>query len=401
MSTSDYSGSIKLLVENIFTLLKKIGITINFLIEDETINKGLDYIANYNKIIVTFDIEFHNLVENENSIYQGTLKNNKFVVPFIREIGMIILVKNNNGQWVLLGNIFVNFNNDYLSNNIIYVLSKYASVNDDTRHNMEKNDTYFNILESINQIMEENKKEENKKEENKKEENKKNNGSEITKEIKKILKKPFIKNTLGKHNYSTLKIFIGYLPNVENINDKKKLNQTINNIKTIIKDVPYSITRNSLTLTESKLFDNQMNLYYKDAQVKKRTITKNHENELFVLLSQIDKYSCYLVKGKMDIYAIKNHYYLLNNTKCQIQFNYIYDIEIFNKFSHDKYGSAQLEKTFYGISKTELYTKYLESFFDNILNNFEDKRAHNPLTDSLYTLMIALLINISLFIFLK
>jgi len=389
-----YSRSIDPLVSNINILLNKLHSSVKpFVINDVLVNKGLDYIANFNKIIVTFDIEFHNVVQSSNNNNNnnktdsgliGMTKSEKLVSPFVREIGVIFLAKDVTNKWNFLGILFVNFNNDYKSNDVIYILSKYATVTNSSKKIMMKGDEYFNIQEIINKIIQT------------------NNNSQInnlknkSQEIKMALKKTFIKNTLGNHDYEVLKVFLGYLSsNVENFK------QTSDNIKNIIKDVPYTITRSALNAEETTIFNKQMQTYYTDKLVVNRTIRKEDERDFFNLLIQIDKQTCFLVKGKMDFIALKNSYYALHKNSCPIKFNYVYDIEIFNKLSNDKYGSAQLENTFNGMSKTTLYKKYIKDLIEKILNIITNDsnsqvKAHNPVIDSLYTLAIALTVNINL-----
>lgn len=390
---SNYSSSIKLQVQNIGALLDDLGTITNFVVEDDTLNKAFDYIANHNKILVAFDIEFHNRVSHENSNFLGTMKNNKFVAPFVRELGMVFLIKNTMNKWNYFGNMFINFPNDYSNDSIIYILSKYASISDPSRKVMEKNDSYFNVLESVNEIVEDD------------DDDNDNESAELSdkqinqiESIEHVLKRPFIKKVLGKQDYGMLRVFLGYLIAA---NDNKKFRQTLNNIRRLIKDVPYNITRLQLNDNELHMFNKQLKTYYTDTKVKKRMINKEDQKAIFNLLTQIDKLTCYVVKGKMDFYALKNDYFALYKTSPHFKFNYVYDIEIFNKVSNDKYGSAQLEKTFEGMSGSLMYKKYLDSFVDKILGSFEDQRAHNPLIDSFYTIVVALMINLVLLLSLE
>lgn len=378
-----FSGNMKLLVQNIRTVLSKLKIrkskkTNNFVVTNETLNKALDYVANFNKIIVAFDIEFHNVVTNPESNYLTVNRNNRSVAPFVRELGILFLAKDNNNHWNYLGNTFVNFNNDHSGSNIIYILSKYATVTDPARKIMEKNDKYFNVLEQVNDIILD---------------DKINKASKKTTNIKNALNKNFVKRVLGKKEYDVLKVFLGYLSESE---DEKKFKQTSDNIKRLIKDIPFNITRSALDDKELQIFNKQMKTYYQDKQVITRMITKIQEQELFKLLTQIDNYTCYLVKGKMDFMALKNNYYALTKTVTPIKFAYVYDIEVFNRMSNDKYGSAQLEKTFMGISTSKEYQEYVKILIDKIMDDMDEQRAHNPLVDALYTMAVALTINVNL-----
>lgn len=384
-----YSRSIDPLVSNINNLFIKLNSSVKpFVIDDTLVNKGLDYIANFNRIIVAFDIEFHNVVQHNNdnktSGFVGVTKNDKQVAPFVREIGIIFLAKDVTNKWNFLGILFVNFSNDYKSSDVIYILSKYATVTDASKKIMMKGDKYFNIQETINKIIQTS---------NDLQTNDLKNKSQ---EIKTALKKTFVKNTLSHHDYEVLKVFVGYLSsNTDNFK------QTSDNIKNVIKDIPYTITRSALNEDEMIIFNKQMQTYYKDKLVVNRTIRKEDEQDFFNLLTQIDKQTCFLVKGKMDFIALKNSYYALHKKSCPIKFNYVYDIEIFNKLSNDKYGSAQLENTFKGMSKTILYEEHVEDLIEKIQSvitkgSDSEVKAHNPVIDSLYTLAVALTVNINL-----
>jgi hypothetical protein len=372
-------GSIKSTVQSINVLLMKLGTLKQFKVTDAVVNKTLDYIANYNKIILVFDIEFHNVVLNSNKEgYIAISKINKSVAAFVREIGLMFIVKDTDGNWNYLGSMFVNCNNNYSGNNIIYVLSKYTTVTDINRKQMEINDSYFNIGEYLNNL-----------------------GDISEKEkyqlISKAIKRPYVKNVLGRKDFGVLRLFLGYLQNVEG----KKFEQTLSNIKRVVKDIPFNITKSDLTSEEQTRFNKQMKIYYQDKQVVERTLNKSQEMDLFDLLLEIDKNTCYLVKGRMDFIALKNSYLQLYKKPCPIKFSYVYDIEIFNKLSQDKYGSATLLATYEGIINTSVYKQYIEKFINEIQNAFKDHRAHNPLSDSLYTLAVALSLNANLLLTLK
>jgi len=394
-TTEPEFGSIKSLVQSIDAMLMELGVLKHFIINDQVTNKSLDYIANYNRIILAFDIEFHNIVITNNKDNYVTInKNNKQVSLLIREIGLMFLARDNDGFWNYLGSMFVNFNNSYTGNNIIYVLSKYATVTEASRQIMEKNDEYFNISEYLNNLSSQTLKVSDS--------NSNINYDEKVKLISKAIKRPYVKNILGRKDFNVLKLLLGYLPSAINADsdngDSKKFDLTLGNIKRMVKDVPFNITKSDLNASEQVMFNKQMKTYYEDKQVTKRTLTKNQEKYFFDVLLEIDKNTCYVVKGRMDFIALKNSYLYINKKQCPLKFTYVYDIEIFNKFSHDKYGSATLLATFEGLSTTEMYKKYVAHLIDKILNTLSNHRAHNPLSDSLYTLAVAIIINANMFL---
>ena len=56
------------------------------------------------------------------------------------------------------------------------------------------------------------------------------------------------------------------------------------------------------------------------------------------------------------------------------------------------FGNAKLETTYKGLIKSKLYHNVFKNFFTKIMKQIGEK-AHNPVTDSLFTIIIALMIN--------
>ena len=85
---------------------------------------------------------------------------------------------------------------------------------------------------------------------------------------------------------------------------------------------------------------------------------------------------------------------LLNDyIKRDIELIFLYDIETFNGFSKMYFNNAQLDTTYYGLTKTDIYNRFAKSFFDDIVKEIGEK-AHNPVTDSLFTIIVAVAMNL-------
>jgi hypothetical protein len=93
----------------------------------------------------------------------------------------------------------------------------------------------------------------------------------------------------------------------------------------------------------------------------------------------------------MDLIALRNMSMLIQNE--DIDFEHYYDIETFNGFSNFQYKSSQLENTYKGLIETNIYKTIAKPFFDNIIDDIGDK-AHNPATDSFFTIVVAVTMNL-------
>ena len=133
----------------------------------------------------------------------------------------------------------------------------------------------------------------------------------------------------------------------------------------------------------------QNNNYWNDPFVLNRTLTTDEAKHFLNTFLSVN--GTYLVKGQMDIKVIKNHFRLLFNKHPKNIFNKVYDIEIYNNLSKTYFGSAKLKETFDNIIKLPIYNNSL--YFDFLLN---DLRPHNPVSDSIYTFIIAVIINLIL-----
>jgi hypothetical protein len=133
-------------------------------------------------------------------------------------------------------------------------------------------------------------------------------------------------------------------------------------------------------------------LYWADTLVKKRLL--QNTSIFFELFAKISEETLFVVKGVQDFIAFNNTIKLLGYEYTP-NFNNLYDIETFNGLSNNLYLSSQLEVTYKNIIKTKIYRQFVKKIFDHISKNIGDK-AHNPVVDSLFTIIIAVTINIGL-----
>lgn len=156
------------------------------------------------------------------------------------------------------------------------------------------------------------------------------------------------------------------------------------------KKIKYFIFGNMLDNERKKAFIDIYNLYYADELVIERiNKIRDQEQNFLRLFSNIGKKCMFVVKGKVDIDAVQNSCKLYNVDK--VPFYNVYDIELFNNFSHMISSSAKLEDTYKALVKTTAFKELNKKVF-----HYENQKAHNPVFDSLMTIVVAIIINIGL-----
>lgn len=161
-------------------------------------------------------------------------------------------------------------------------------------------------------------------------------------------------------------------------------NNNINDIMKKIEKIKYMIKGYDLLKLpkEYNLFIENINLILNDIDVKNRQI--NDSKKFIKLTNQLFLQSYLIVKGMEDIKALKNHTILLGEKYNNI--THYYDIAKYNNILFKICNSAQLEKTYKCLENMNLtndYNKYLD-----IINEFTEMKAHNPLVDAYYTFII-------------
>ena len=141
-----------------------------------------------------------------------------------------------------------------------------------------------------------------------------------------------------------------------------------------------------------KLFKQIYKLYINDKIVTRRTISVPSLYK--ILKSIIGLPNTIITKEDGDIRAMENYIQLISETnkkkfpRVEKRINH-YDIKIFNGILKEKFGSAKLEDEFNGVLTLSTFKKKVEPFYKKELKSLSDV-AHNPLTDSVWALVIAL-----------
>jgi hypothetical protein len=286
----------------------------------------------FNKItklnfIISFDIEFIRYVIKYKQ------------VQTIHEMGGIIFYKNNN-KWILHSIFHLNIIPLLKNKNQYYLLtSNYNTVSDKTKNKIVENEKELLPEYKINQKNYENV----------------------------LLNNPIVNLYIKPKEIQIL-----------------LKNKNIDLILKKIEKIKYMIKGYDLLKlpNEYQIFINNIDLILNDSDVKSREII---ETNLFIKLTNELFASSYLiVKGLEDIKALKNHTILLKQN--YINLKHMFDIAKYNNILFKKCNSAQLEKTYKCLENLNLLSKY-KKYYD-IINDFTDMKAHNPLVDAYYTFII-------------
>ncbi len=354
-------------------------------IKNEQIKKAFLNIKSYKNIYLSFDIEFQSGLIPKSKIknYYTELnsKGDRFAL-FPRELGLIIFVRDDSDNVYYIGNALVNFqsitNRGFNELDLKYILETYATVSKDTSKLMKENDknfilvNEFDFLEDRNLFMN------------------KEKLIRAVDELVETLEDSELFKILSKRNKERVINILHEIKETEIFNNYSK---KIRKIKKITSQIPFNVYGLYLKTNLKNKFLDQLNLYNNDSLVKQRMLDSNQEVELIEKLSDISKETCFIVKGKRDLYALKNFNKLIASP-IFLDFSVLYDIEIFNGFSKVNFKDAKLETTYDNLIKYDIYK-----------NNFEEMEkikkviegiAHNPLVDSYYTLVVALVINMGL-----
>jgi hypothetical protein len=318
-------------------------------------------IKSYKNIYIVFDIEFQTIITTNMKYLTDKNSKGESIASFPRELGLMVFIRDNDLNMYYVGSIFKNFRDMSEKgidvNDFKYTLSKYTTVTDETIKKMEQNDTIFNLDLELNAL------------------DKGNSTLLLNSDIFKTEK-----------YFSQKKIS-------ELVNKSDLTTEDITKIKKILLKVHFNVYRKYLKPPNQKIFDSQMKLYSNDPLTKKRLLSVTDELKLLDAMINISSDSCFIVKGTRDFDTL-NNYVIFLKIPNKFNFTHLYDIELFNGFSKLKYNSAQLEYTYNGLINSGFY-KQNRTDLDIIKNNISGI-AHNPLVDSYYTLVVALIINISL-----
>lgn len=353
-------------------------------ITDQKIINAFNNINNYKQLSICFDVEFQSaLSTKKNIVYDDNGK-----IVYIREIGLMFFVHYENFIYYI-GHIFLNFKSldkfdGFHKKDIRLITSKYATVTNVTHELMSEYEDVFHIdtiLDPLDQLDKN---------------NFINDGKykRIVNDISKELFQNYLfKKKLDQKTKDNIKISFGYLLKAETI---EQVQIEIKYIKRQLNNIQYEIYAKDLEGSNLlKNFNKIHELYWNDKLVIERLkLIEGKYEEFMQLFNLLSKDAILVVKGKMDLIAMKNTANIIN-PKITMNINKLYDIETFNGFSKMHFGSSQLENTYRSLIETNIYKGSVKMIFTKIGKSIGEK-AHNPVVDSFFTIVVAVIINIGL-----
>lgn len=346
-------------------------------IQDSHLISAFDNINNYKPITLCLDIEFQSaIIQNDKYISTKNIKGEN-TAKFIREIGMLFFIKDQQLNLYYIGNLFLNFESlvefGFDFKTIRLIGAKYADVTDDVYTQMNQLEREFRLELLLDPLFD-----------------KGNKSILIDKIIKKLTKNYLFKNFLTEHKQNVIVQILHKLKKTDDDIIKKEVRY----VSKQLNQIQYEIYAKYLKGNDLAIFTELDKLYWKDPLVQSRTVLIKGKYDMFMeLLEELFEESVLVIKGKMDIIALKNMSILIQ--KKDMQIDHYYDIETFNGFSNAQYHSSQLENTYKGVIETDIYKRIAKPLFDEIIINIGDK-AHNPVADSLFTIIVAIVMNLGL-----
>jgi hypothetical protein len=174
--------------------------------------------------------------------------------------------------------------------------------------------------------------------------------------------------------------------NIEHLEKKQK----------IVDQMYFNFYKNRLNPSYKIIFNQIINLYKTDELVKKRLV--NPYNYLNTLKPYFNEMTLIHKEG-MDIIAINND---LEKYNVRITKSILHkDIAVYNNIFKQRYSTAKLYESYLNL-KHDFYNKYLElqKFDNSLINCLKTKmpiiKAHNPLSDAYFTIIIFLIMEIYL-----
>jgi hypothetical protein len=338
-------------------------------IKNQRIKDAFINIKSYKNVYVVFDIEFQTSIIDKKSNYKiDSSPRGDIIASFPREFGMMVFIRDKLNYVYYLGSTHINFrslvDSGFNKDDLKYMLSTYTTVSDSTLDRMAKNDKVFKLENELSELKDGN-------------------------------YDPLLQSEVFKLESDAIQSkvvdIINELKEVDPYDDEER-QRKITIINRSLQRVAFAVYGRYLNKTKAA-YDDQFKAYYSDQLVKSRMLGKKQELQFVAAFIDISHDTCFIVKGLRDLDAMSNIGILLKIDKT-LDINHIYDIEIFNGFSKMKYGSAQLEATYNGIIGSSVYKKNNEDLNEIITTIIGT--AHNPLMDSYYTLVVALVMNMGL-----
>jgi len=356
------------LIISFFTIYKSDN-SLNFIrIKEKHIILALNNINNYKPILLCMDAEFQASISG---------------IKYIKELGALFFIRDRNNMYYYIGYIFINFKSvtEYKIDiiNLRPVYTTYSTVTKNTLTKMQENEKDF-LLENIidDKLTEKLFEDPNK----------------FLKQVDKIINE-LNDNYIFTHIVSekTKKNIMTSFEYVKKATTYEAVIKEINYIKKLLIKTKFDIYGTHLKSTNLYInFLKSHELYWNDKLVEKRIIKSN--KDFFELFSKISENSLFVVKGVQDFIACNNMVNLFKYDE-KLNFDNYYDIETFNGLSNHLYLSSQLENTYKNIIKTKIYKQFVKPIFDIISSDIGNK-AHNPVVDSLFTIIVAITINVGL-----
>lgn len=359
-------------------------------INDKTLSNAFNNINNYKPLTICLDIEFQSAIINKNAkstpkyIHETNI-NNDHTAKFIREIGILFFIKDYDLSVYYIGHLLLNFKSlehfgfDFDRMRSIGV--NYSTVSNDTYEAMKTIENIFhleNIITPLNneQLFKD----------------KKKYGVRIKKIKKEVNSNYLFKKLLKKSVQSNINDIFNQIVGLNDFND---IQDKLKYIKRHLGSIQHEIYAKYLKKDDKLILNQLSELYWSDELVQNRLKFIDKKYGFFMSsFKYLTQQTVFVLKGRMDIVALKNTYMLINKAD-ELQINNYYDIETFNGLSSFLYSSSQLENTYNGLIKTSLYDDTAKNFFDEIGKNIGNK-AHNPVVDSLFTIVVAIVINLGL-----
>jgi hypothetical protein len=355
----------------------KLHNSLNFIkINKDTILKSLNNINNYKHILLAMDAEFQTTIND---------------LKYVRELGMLIFVRDKGGMYYYVGYIFLNFPSvikfGVKIDDMRPVYTTYATVTDKIRKEMEDNESVL-MLDRLIDGMDNDKLFRDKKEW----------VTKVDDVIENFNNDWIYNNILNDGLKKSIIVSLNFIKGDKNFNN---VCTELKMLKKRLMKVKFDIFGQNIKGTP--LYDNFLKshqLYWNDSYVVKRIDLLNGKHDLFFdLFSKLSDSSMFMVKGVQDFDALNNTLALFKYN-VKLNFKSYYDIEIFNGLSNYLYNSSQLETTYENIIKLKVYKQFAKPIFDIIIKNVGN-RAHNPVADSLFTIIVAVTMNIVLLMAMK
>lgn len=338
------------------------------------------------EIIVIWDCEFQNYILRKGQL-KYTSSNNENV-NMISELGLLLLLKGRDNTIYLISILHCSLINQtkYNINEMFPIYHEYMSITANSLNKIIKleNKIYLHL-----QFMTE---------------------WEIFKERKDVVRfnnkmiemcdNRMFKKT--KYKYIIQKVSSKLLELIDLLENKHVsiydilIEQLIIKIHKILKEILYMMPINKYPKTQQKLFYKIMQIYKTDVNIQKILIPTTQHN-IF-----IEKFNDFIynsnviniVKGIADIQAVHNCNILFNEVEKRfILPKMIIDISMYNEEIYKMCSSAKLYESYTCLmnrNKDNYNTAYHTTILNNIYKyyNKELLKAHNPLMDAFYTIIV-------------